>query len=349
MIANNKHNVSHVGDPAILIEQYFQKGWTDGLPVVPPTEKSLKTMLTDCGHSSEDVVAEVPARNTQITANKVAINAVMAGCLPEYMPVVIAAVRAICHPDFGYHGPATSTGGAAIAILVNGPIARKLGINARDNIFGPGFRPNATIGRALRLVMMNAINTRPGALDRSTLGNPGKYTLCFAEDEESSPWEPLHVERGFQQDNSTVTVFATEGVHMVYNQLSREPEELCTTMADAAANLGSMNIVGQQDLWIVLAGEHQEVFRRSGWGKKQVKECLYEHAHRSLADIKRAGRLPRPLQDGDETIQRHVVRNPDDILVISAGGRAGAFSACLPGWGSHSATRSVTNLIIQLE
>jgi len=332
-------------DAAALIELYFQKGWTDGLPVVPPSEDSVGFMLAAAGLRGDDVVGEIPIRNVRITADKVAVNAVLAGCLPEYMPVVVAAVKGICHPDYGYHGPATSTGGSAVAILVNGPIVKLLGINAQDNAFGPGFRPNATIGRALRLVMMNAINTRPGKLDRSTLGNPGKYSLCFGEDEKNSPWEPLHVEKGFRPEESTATVFATEGTHQIYNQLSSDPEELCITMADAMANLGSMNIVGQQDFWVVFAGEHQEVFRKSGWSKTQVKKCLFDHACRSMADIKRAGRMPGPVSDEDETIERHVVREPEDIFLISAGARAGAFSACLPGWGSNTMTRSVTTLI----
>jgi hypothetical protein len=329
-------------DPAALIEMVYQRGWTDGLPVIPPTEKSLEAMLAACGLKQEAVVGEIPIRNASITADKVAINAIMAGCLPEYMPVLMSVLKGVCHPEFGYHGPATSTGGAAIAILVNGPVARELGINARDNLFGPGFRPNATIGRALRLIMMNVVNTRPGGLDRSTLGNPGKYTLCFAEDEAGSPWEAFHVERGFRPEESTVTVFAAESILQIYNQLSSDPEQLCMTMADAMSNLGSMNIVGQQDLWVVFAGEHQEVFRKAGWRKGQVKECLYRHARRSVADVKRAGRMPGPIREEEESTQRHVVRKPEDISVISAGGRAGAFSACLLGWGSYKATRSVT-------
>jgi hypothetical protein len=328
-----------------LIERYYQKGWTDGLPIVPPSEDSIAKMVAAADLRGSEVVGEIPARNVSITADKIAINAVMAGCRPEYMPVVVAAVKGICHPDFGYHGAATSTGGSAIAIIVNGPIIKQLGINARDNAFGPGFRPNATIGRAVRLLMMNAIDTRPGRLDRSTLGNPGKYSLCFGEDEENSPWEPLHVERGFRLEQSTATVFATEGTHQMYNQLSRDPEELCMTMADAMANLGSMNIIGQQEFVVVFAGEHQEIFRRSGWSKVQVKQFLFNHAHRSIADIKRAGRMPGPLDEQDERMRRHVVRKPEDILVISAGARAGAFSACLPGWGSNRMTCSVTTLI----
>ena len=330
---------------AELIELYFRRGWTDGLPVIPPSEDSVKSMLVAGGLKGNEIVGEILARNVRIPAEKVAINAVLAGCLPEYIPVVLSAVKGICHPDYGYHGPATSTGGAAVAIIVNGPVVKKLGINTRDNIFGPGFRPNATIGRALRLLMMNAIDTRPGKLDCSTLGNPGKYSLCFGEDEENSPWEPLNVERGFRPEESTTTVVATEGTHQIYNQLSRDPEELCITMADAMANLGSTNVIGQQDFVVVFAGEHQEIFRKSGWGKAQVKQCLFDYACRSIAEIKRAGRMPGPVLEADEMSRRHVVRKPEDILVISAGGRAGAFSACLPGEYDFTVTRSLTTPI----
>ncbi len=332
-------------DPVELIEMYYRRGWTDGLPVIPPSAKTFTAALAAAGLAADDVVGEIPARNVMITAEKVAINAILAGCLPEYMPVVVAAVKGICHPDFAYHGPATSTGGAAIALIVNGPMVGRLGINAADNAFGPGFRPNATIGRALRLLMMNTLDTRPGGLDRSTLGNPGKYSLCFGEDEENSPWEPLHVERGFKPHESALTVFATEGPHQVYNHLSSDPETLCMTTADSMANLGSMNITGQQNMVVVFAGEHQVVFRNSGWSKAQVKRCLFDHAHRSIAEIKRAGRLPGPIDKNDENERRHVVRGPDDILVVSAGARAGAFSACLPGWGGYNMTRTVTTLI----
>lgn len=332
-------------DPVKLIEMYYDRGWTDGLPVIPPSGKSVDAALAAAGLSAGDTVGEIPARNVKITADKVAINAILAGCLPQYMPVVVAAVKGICHPDFSYHGPATSTGGAAIAVIVNGPVVRRLGINVADNAFGPGFRPNATIGRAVRLLMMNTLDTRPGRLDRSTLGNPGKYSLCFGEDEENSPWEPLHVEKGFKPHESTVTVFATEGPHQIYNQLSNDPQALCITMADSMANLGSMNITGQQNMVVVFAGEHQAVFRKSGWSKAQVKQCLFDHAHRSVAEIKRAGRMPGPVSKKDETERKHVVRKPEDILVVSAGARAGAFSACLPGWGGYKTTRAVTTPI----
>jgi hypothetical protein len=329
-------------DAADLIEVYYEKGWTDGLPVVPPSEASVGAMLEAAGLRGGDLVGEIPSRHTRITADKVAINAVLAGCRPEYMPVVVAAVKAICHSDYGYHGPATSTGGAAVCLIVNGPVARRLGINAKDNVLGPGFRPNATIGRAVRLLMMNAINTRPGTLDKSTIGNPGKYSMCFAENEEESPWEPLHVERGFRREESTVTAFAADGTIQVYNQLSSDPEVLCRTMAEAMANLGSMQIVGQQNIAVLWAGEHTATFRKAGWSKARVRQSLFDQARRSVADLKRAGRMPMPVKPEDETAWRHVVRTPEEILVLHAGSAVGAFSACLTGWGSHRITRAIT-------
>ena len=310
-----------------------------------PHEKSVNAMLEAAGLVPDAVVGEIKVRNETVTAQKVAVNAVMAGCLPEYMPVVVSAVKGISHPEFGYHGMATSTGGASVLIVVNGPVAEKLGINAKDNAFGPGFRPNVTIGRAVRLLMMNAINTRPGKLDRSTFGSPGKISFCFAENESANPWEPLHVERGYRSDQSTTTVFAAESSIQIYNQLSRDPEPLLLGMADALSNMGSANIIGQQNVFAVFGGEHTEVLRKSGWSKAQVKQYLYDHARRKVSDLKRTGRLPGEISESDEATWRHVVQEPDAILVVCAGGEAGSFSACITGWGSQSSTQAITTLV----
>ena len=331
-------------DPAELIEAYFERGWTDGLPVVPPTEKSIAQMLAGAGLRGEEVIGQIPARNLVVTADKVAINAVLAGCRPEYLPVVVAAIRGLCHPDFAYHGPASSTGGSAIVLIVNGPMARAAGVNSGNNVFGQGVRANATIGRAVRLVMMNVMNTRPGFLDRATLGTPGKYSFCFAENEENHPWEPLHVERGFRRDQSAVTVYASNSLCPVYNQLASTPEPLLLCFADALCNLGSPNLRGYNESLVVFAGEHAELLGQSGWSKRDVKAFLIEHARRAIADLKRAGRRPGPVEPGDETTWKHAFEDPSDLLVVCAGGRAGAWSACLPGWGNKW-TRSVTTLV----
>src|SRR5262245_35791282 len=270
-------------DPASLIEAYFERGWTDGLPVVPPTEKSIAEMMAGAALRGDEALGEIAGRNTVVVAEKVAINAVMAGCRPEYMPVVVAAIRGLCHPDFAYHGPASSTGGSAMVLIVNGPIARTLGVNSGNNAFGQGTRANATIGRAVRLVMMNVMNTRPGALDRAVFGNPGKYAFCFAENEEQHPWEPLHVERGFRPEQSTLTVYASNSLYQVYNQLAASPEPLLLCFADALASLGVSNVKGFNQSLIVFAGEHSEVLRQSGWSRRDVQQFLVERARRTVA------------------------------------------------------------------
>jgi hypothetical protein len=328
-------------DPAALIEAYFERGWTDGLPVTPPTEKAVAEALAAAGLQADQILGVVAERNTVVVAGKVAINAVMAGCRPEYLPVVAAAIRALCRPEFAYHGPASSTGGSAMVLIVNGPIARALGINSGNNAFGQGTRANATIGRAVRLTMMNAMNTRPGLLDRATLGNPGKYAFCFAENEDDHPWEPLHVERGLRRDQSAVTLYASNSLYQVYNQLADGPEPLLLCFADALANVGIPNVRGFNQSLIVFAGEHSAILRQSGWSKGDVRRFLVERARRTVADYKRAARLPGPLADGDEATWRRVFEDPDDILLVCAGGRAGSWSACLPGWGKKW-TQAVT-------
>jgi hypothetical protein len=328
-------------DPAELIEAYYERGWTDGLPVIPPTEKSVAAMLSGAGLHGDQILGVIPERNTVVIARKVAINAVMAGSRPEYMPVIVAVIQGLCRPEFAYHGPASSTGGSAMVLVVNGPIATALGVNSGINAFGQGTRANATIGRAIRLVMMNVMHARPGLLDRATLGNPGKYSFCFAENEDNHPWEPLHVERGFRRDQSTVTVYASNSLYQVYNQLTAAPEPLLLCFADALANLGVPNVRGFNQSLIVFAGEHTEVLRKSGWGKRDVKQFLVERARRTVADYKRAARLPGEITPADESTWRHVFEDPDDLLVVCAGGRAGSWSACLPGWGKKW-TRAVT-------
>ena len=331
-------------DPASLIEAYFERGWTDGLPVVPPTEKSVAEMLAGGALRGDEVLGEIAGRNTVVVADKVAINAVLAGCRPEYMPVVVAAIRGLCHADFAYHGPASSTGGSAMVLVVSGPIAPRIGLNSGNNAFGQGWRPNATIGRAVRLAMMNVMQTRPGLLDRATLGNPGKYSFCFAEREHDLPWEAFHVARGLRPEQSAVTVFASNSLYQIYNQLAAEPEPLLRCFADALSNLGLPNVKGFNQTLIVLAGEHAEVLRDSGWSRRDVQRFLIEHTRRRVAELKRAARLPGDVLPDDETAWRYLFQNPDDILIVCAGGRAGSWSACLPGWGNKW-TKAVTTPI----
>src|SRR5262247_1967782 len=253
-------------------------------------------MLAAGPWAEDDVLLFEPARNLAVTAHKAAVNAVMAGCRPEYFPVVGAALHAVGDPTFELHGPATSTGGA--------------------NLLGPGFRANATIGRALRLVLLNCLGCQPGVLDKSTQGWPGKYSLCFAEDEESSPWEPLSVARGFKPGQSTVTVFAAESGHNVLAHGTASPERLLALFADAMAGLGSLS-PGRSV--IVLAPEHAEYLKRGGWSRVRTQAWLYEHAWRSLADLKRVGKI-EPAFFTNPTMLDWLYRHADGGVPIVAPG-----------------------------
>jgi hypothetical protein len=336
-LMSQRHQAKDVDD---AIELCFARGWSDGLPVVPPTEDKVQAMLAAAGRGPGDQVSYVAHRAVSITAEKVAINAVMAGCLPAYMPVVVAAVEAISDPAWSYHGPGTSTAGAGVLTIVNGPIARELDINAGDNLFGPGWRANLTIGRAVRLVMRNVCGSRPGTLDRGTLGHPGKLSYVIAENETESPWTPLHVERGFRPEQSAVTVMAAEGPNQFYNQLSPTAEGVLTTLADNMRISG--NVMGQAHYCLVIAGEHMRTIAADGWGKKEIRQFVWERTHNSHAHLKRTQRMSGDLLADDETRMRPLVATPDDILVVAAGGRAGAFSAFIPGWGSSKSSRAVT-------
>src|SRR6267143_2125343 len=276
-LTSKRYQVQDVGD---AIEFCFAQGWTDGLPVVPPTPERVGAMLEAARLAPQQQVAFITNRVVSITAEKVAINAVMAGCKPEYMAVVVAAVEGIGDPAWSYHGPGTSTGGAAVLMIVNGPIARELDINCGDNLFGPGWRANLTVGRALRLVMRNVCGSMPGLLDRGTVGHPGKLSYVIAENEAESPWTPLSVERGFRPEQSTVTVMAAEGPHQFYNQLSSTAEGILTTLADNMRISG--NVMGQPHYVIVLAGEHMRTVAASGWGKKEIRDFVWKHTQNSL-------------------------------------------------------------------
>ncbi|HUG38588.1 MAG TPA: hypothetical protein VML54_16645 [Candidatus Limnocylindrales bacterium] len=359
-----------VADPWAAIEACYAAGWTDGLPVVPPTDALVDAMLAAGPWKPEEILLHEPVRDRRVTAEKAAINSVMAGCRPDYFPVVGAALLAIGDAEFLLHGPATSTGGSALMVIVNGPVRARLGVNSSGNLFGPGVRANATIGRTLRLVLLNCLECRPGVLDRSTQGWPGKYSLCFAEDEASSPWEPLSVSRGVAAGRSAVTVYAAESGHNVLSHGTGDVERLLTCFADAMASLGSLS-PGRSV--IVFAPEHATHLRRSGWTRGQVQQWLYDHAWRSLADLKRGGKVepafftnpslvdwlfrdapggppdspPAPetaeeITAADEAVRVHRGHGPDDILLAVGGGEAGGHSAFFPSWSRGRSVPFVT-------
>jgi hypothetical protein len=340
-------------DPLAAIEFCYDQGWTDGLPVIPPSEERVAAFLGYLGRERDEVLGGVPERRRTVTVEQVVSNAVMAGCLPEYAPVVVAAVEAMLQPAFNLVGPSASLGGSAILTIVNGPVVDTLQINCGNNLFGAGNRANATIGRAVRLVLMNTCGAIPGLFDRSCLGHPGKYTYCIAENAAQSPWLPLHAERGFDADANAVTVFACEGPRQVRNSVTPYPEGILTTIADAMSTLGTSLVTSgsvgasatgtrQGEIAVVIAAEHMRSIDRHGWSKADIRRYLHEHARRTVADLKRGGGLPGALADGDEACYINAVAQPEDILVIAAGGDEGAMSAVIPSWGPKVASTAVT-------
>src|SRR5579859_445521 len=257
-------------------EAMFERGWTDGLPVVPPTEARVLRMLDGTTRDPHEVVAVVPPDLVECTVEKVAINAVLAGCKPEYLPVVLAAVEAACTGEFNMHGLLATTWASGPVVVVNGPVAGRIGMNSGGNALGQGSRANATIGRALQLVVRNVGGGRPGGVDRATHGNPGKYTFCFAEDERGSPWEPLAVQRGLPPGASAVTLFAGSGLQPLVDQLSRTPESLARSYAACLRTVAHPKLAIAWDALLVVSPEHGRVFREAGWSRDRLHRELDE-------------------------------------------------------------------------
>jgi hypothetical protein len=328
------------------MESAFDRGWTDGLPVVPPTEARVLRMLEGTSRASDEVVAVVPPDLVDCTVEKVAVNAVMAGCRAEYLPVVLAAVEAACTDAFNGHGLLATTWFSGPMIVVNGPIAPAIGMNSGINALGQGNRANATIGRALQLVIRNVGGGKPGGVDRATLGNPGKYTFCFAEDEEGSPWEPLSVERGFPAGTSTVTLFAAGGVHGLADQLSRTPESLARSMAASLRSVFHPKLVIGFDACLVISPEHGRVFREAGWTKARLRQELKELLTIDGVELVRgASGISEGMPEQFRETKLPKFRD-GGLLIVHAGGRAGLFSAIISGWasgatGSAPVTREV--------
>lgn len=323
--------VLEAADAVAVNELFHRNGWTDGLPIMPPTEDAVRACLEAAGCEPDRLIGVEPVRRRRITAEKIAIAAVMAGALPEYMPTVIAIVRAMCEPRFNLHGSTASTGGSAPLVIVNGPVRTALGMNATHNALANGSRANATIGRTLRLMILNVLGGQPGQLDRSTFGHPGKFTFCVAEDEEGSPWLPLSVERGIAPGTSAVTVMAAGSPHQVLNEWTKDPRELLDTYAAAIrANMLTYSI-WHGNYAIVLGGQHQEIFAAAKWTKQNVRDYMYEHCWvrrkewRGVGKSSVAGR-----KDEEETYRAFIA--PEDLLVVAAGGPAGGFGMVIPPW-----------------
>jgi hypothetical protein len=320
-----------VADAVEANELFQRNGWTDGLPIVPPTEPGVRRCLEAMGLAPGDVVGVEPVRRRRITAEKVAIAAVMAGGLPEYAPVVVAVVRAMCEPEFGLHGTTASTGGSAPFIVVNGPVRRAIGMNATHNVLANGSRANATIGRAIRLLVINVLGGVPGRLDRSTLGHPGKFTFCIAEDEEDSPWVPLAAERGLPAGASAVTVMAAESPHQVMNEWTRDPRELLETYAAAIRSNMLTYSIWAGPYALVVPKQHRDVMGAAGWSKRDVREYVYRSARVTRREWRGVGKAAVAGRQDEDRVYT-ALRSPDDLLVVAAGGPAGGFGAVVPPW-----------------
>ena len=329
VLASRKIEYGESADPA---EICYERGWTDGLPVTPPTDARVLAMLKGTTRRAEEVVGKIPPYLGVCTVEKAAINAVLAGCRPEYMPVLLAALEAALEPVFTLHGVHATTYFSSPVIIVNGPVARRIGMNCGINALGQGNRANATIGRALNLIVQNVGGGRPGESDRATLGAPSKFALCFAEDESDPGWEPLSVARGFPRGASTVTLFQGHGPEAWVDQKSRTPKGLTRSAAMSLVKIGHPNLVQSARAVLVLSPEHYAIYREAGWDRRRIERALYEATIRPGSEIV-AGQNGVgegvPASRAGEMIPKF----PEDaLMVVRAGGPAGLFSAILPGW-----------------
>ncbi len=325
---------------------YYERGWTDGLPIIPPTPERVQAMLAPSGRDPQEPIARLAPRQGVATIEKIAVNAVMAGCLPEYLPVIVAAVQAVAEEKFNLLSIQATTHPCTPLIIVNGPIARKLGINSKGNAFGPGFRANATIGRALRLILLNIGGGIPVTVDRATMGGPAKYTYCVAENEDGNPWQPLHVERGFKPEDSTVTVFGAEDPHNINDHSSTTGRGVLMTSAATMATSGNNNMtyfIGEDIL--VLGPEHAATSARDGFSKEDVKDFIFEHARLPIErlspeniEFRRASTHGYGEFATSKTIP---LCKREDIVIMTLGGE-GKHSMFVPTFGlTYSVTKRI--------
>ena len=336
-----------VDDDLWAVNAFFEeKGWTDGLPIIPPTEERVEKMIAAVQRNPQDVIGVVPPRWAPATVEKIAVNAVMAGCLPQYMPVLIAATEALTDPRLNLYALQATTGGPAIMLIINGPIRKQLDINGGSNALGEGWRANATIGRCVRLIQRNIGGSYPGTTCKATLGWPGKYSLCVGENEEASPWEPLHVERGFDADTSTVTAISADA--------SIRASDLDSTKAEGVLINFAQKMDGPSgpEAIMVICPEHARIIAGDGFSKQDVQKFIWERAAYRMKDLPDETFQQRVKRRPDLKLTRQsaipVTDTPDEILVIVAGGD-GSQSQYIHVWGQSTpdggSTRSVTKAI----
>jgi len=346
MLANRPALTSKVYDVADFSaaqELYHSNGWTDGLPVVPPTAEAVEACLDWALMTPDQLIGIEPVREQPITAEKLAINAVMAGCLPMHFPIVATAWQAMLREEFLLHGTTSSTGGCAVLVIINGPIRREIGANATFNALANSDRATAVIGRAIRLSLINLMDVRPGGIDRTTLGHPGKFSYCIAEDEEDTTWLPLSVTRGIPNDGtSAVTVMAAMAPRQIMNEWTTDPKEILETFAaEMRANQRHYSIYGG-NYAIVIPKQLREHIQGAGWTKRDIAEFVYERARVRRAEWGDVGK-GAVVRDRGESVYT-ALDSADSLLVVAAGGPAGGFGAVIPPWMGHK-TKAVTAAI----
>ncbi len=329
-LASKRHTLDSVGDAQ---EFFHSRGWTDGLPIVPPTAEAVHACLDWAGLSADHLVGIEPVRQRAVTAEKVAINAVMAGCLPMHFPVVVTAVTAMLQEPFLLPGATASTGGCAVLLIVNGPIRHEIGMDPTFNALGPSDRASNCIGRSVRLVLGNLFEARPGQIDRSTFGHPGKISYCVAEDEENTPWLSLATERLGDPHVSAVTALAAMAPRQIMNEWTTEPEQILDTfIAEIKANMRHYSI-WPGNYVIVVPPQLREHFDAANWTKADIRNYVFEHAFIKRGEWASVGKGSVVGAKGDRTY--HALNAPDDLLVVAAGGPAGGFGAVIPPWLGH--------------
>lgn len=339
------------GEPESIWAWFEERGLTDGLPIIPPTEERVGAMLAAVSGPNKSLGA-MPPRWGEATLESIAANAVMAGCIPALFPVIVAAVEAMLQPEFNLYGIQATTHPVAPLLVVSGPIARELGLNSGAGVLGPGFRPNATLGRAIRLILMNIGGAYAGEADRSTHGGPAKFSYCLAENVAESPWSEFHTTRRINHDQNAVTVFGGEAPHNVNDHESSSAARLLEIVADVMRSLGHNNWylaqAGYNDFVVVLSPEHARMVTDSGWTREDVQRFLFRRAARSVSDLRQGGMWD--MRDwpawmnalaASEDAMVPVVRRSEDILILVAGG-AGKHSVVIPGFG---ASKSVTRIV----
>ena len=323
-----RSKIVEASDTIEAIEECYRMGWSDGLPVVPPVDYKVREMLEMAGLTGEEEIISLEMRNRVLTSENVAANAVMAGCLPEYFPVLATTLKTLEEEKNYVHMASASTSSPAILMVLNGPIRDQIGVNYKDGLLGPGNRANAVLGRAIRLCFMNGFDDRPGTLDRGTLGNPSKYTLCFAENEEDSPWEPLHVARGFKKEDSTVTVAVAYNPITVNASYGHTGESILMAIADTL-KCASMAFRYPSQWVLVIGPEHAITLNDDNWTRKGIQDYMMENAVRPQSELIRLGIAQGPEREGDDKIIRRCAQDPEDILVLMGGGTGGRNSAII--------------------